>query len=175
MAASEAAIHLAGFVLSHAAWSISDLPNGELLVPLAITESGGTRKLLRFEAETQEEAIAEGKKYLAEQQAAFSAWAFAREGQVDTGNGYLDVLSVDAWAEGLQQPIIFVQPFQPFSSGTFKLLGSAVPVVGGAMLSPTESEPYLTILYRGISSHSQAAELWPSWQTDPGTDYFSKF
>ena len=44
---------LAGFVLAHAAWSVSDLPKGELLVPLAVVEKNGQRQLLRFEAQTQ--------------------------------------------------------------------------------------------------------------------------
>jgi len=38
------ALRLAGFVLAHAAWSISDVPRGELLVPLAIVERQGQRQ-----------------------------------------------------------------------------------------------------------------------------------
>ena len=34
---------LVGFVLAHAAWSVSDLPRGQLLVPLAIVEKHGER------------------------------------------------------------------------------------------------------------------------------------
>lgn len=52
---------LAGFVLAHAAWSVSDLPRGERLVPLAVVETAGQRQLLRFEAPTQEQAISDGK------------------------------------------------------------------------------------------------------------------
>jgi len=58
MAIPEPALLLAGFVLAHAAWSISDLPEGDLLVPLAVVEANGQRRLLRFEAETQDAAIA---------------------------------------------------------------------------------------------------------------------
>ena len=57
----EAALLIVGFTLAHSAWSVSDLPEGELFVPLAIVESGGERKLLRFEAETQEAAISRGR------------------------------------------------------------------------------------------------------------------
>jgi len=155
---------LAGFVLAHAAWSVSDLPEGDLLVPLAVVEVGAERKLVRFEAETQEQAIAEGKSFVAQQQTAASAWALAREGQMNTSTGKVDVLVIDAWAKGMSEPIIYIQPFQPFATGSFKLLGPAVPVVSGSMLSPEKSEPYLGVLYRGVSSHGEAAGLWTSWQ-----------
>jgi hypothetical protein len=164
MAVPEATTLLAGFVLAHAAWSVSDLSEGQLLVPLAMIEEGSERKLLRFEAETQEVAISKGKEFVQEQKAAASTWAFAREGQINTATGYVDILVVEAWSDGMAEPITYIQPFQPFASGTFKLLGPAVPVVGGSMLSPEASEPYLAVLYRGISSHGKAASLWASWQ-----------
>lgn len=164
MAVPEATALLAGFVLAHAAWSVSDLPEGQLLVPLAMIEEGSERKLVRFEAETQEEAISKGKEFVLEQKAAASTWAFAREGQINTATGYVDILVVEAWSDGMAEPITYIQPFQPFASGSFKLLGPAVPVVGGSMLSPEASEPYLAELYRGISSHGKAVSLWASWQ-----------
>ena len=164
VAIPEAATLLAGFVLAHAAWSVSDLPEGELLVPLAMVEIGSERKLVRFETETQDQAITKGKEFVANQKSSSSAWAFAREGQMKTNNGNIDVLVVDAWAEGMTEPITFIQPFQPYASGTFKLLGPAVPVVADSMLSPEESEPYLSVLYRGVSGHGKAAALWSSWQ-----------
>src|SRR6187551_2739418 len=122
MVVSESAGLLAGFVLGHAAWSVSDLPEGELLVPMAIVDNGGERRLVRFEAETQERAIAEAKKYVAEQQSALSSWALAREGQFNGGSGSVDVLVIDVWAREMKDAMSFVQPFQPFASGQFKLL-----------------------------------------------------
>lgn len=83
---------------------------------------------------------------------------------MNTATGYVDVLVVEAWSDGMAEPIAYIQPFQPFASGAFKLLGPAVPVVGASMLSPEASEPYLTVLYRSISSHGKAASLWASWQ-----------
>lgn len=164
MAISELASLLADFVLAHSAWSVSDLPQGDLLVPLAIVEIGEERKLVRFEAETQEQAIAQGKEFVVQQQSSASAWALAWEDQMNTSTGKVYVLVVDAWATGMAEPITYIQPFQPYASGSFKLLGPAVPVVAGSMLSPEASEPYLTVLYRGVSSHSTATNLWSSWQ-----------
>ena len=80
MLTPESAILLAGFVLAHAAWSVSDLPKGELLVPLAVVEKNGQRQLLRFEAQTQDQAIADGKGTIARRQSEFDARAFGREG-----------------------------------------------------------------------------------------------
>ena len=164
MAIPEAASLIAGFVLAHAAWNVSDLPQGDLLVPMALVEVGAERKLDRFVADTQEVAIQQGKEYVIKQQAAASSWAFAREGQMKTSTGQIDVLVVDAWEKGMKEPITYIQPFQPFSSGAFKLLGPAVPVVEGKMLSSEDSEPYLSTLYKGVSSHDKAAALWASWQ-----------
>lgn len=164
MAVYEAATLLAGFVLAHAAWSVSDLPEGQLLVPLVMIKEGSERQLVRFEAETQEEGISKAKEFVLVQKAAASTWAFAREGQINTATGYVDILVVEAWSNGMAEPITFIQPFQPFASGAFKLLGPAVPVVDGSMLSPEASEPHLAELYRGVSSHGKAASLWASWQ-----------
>lgn len=164
MAIPESASLLAGFVLAHAAWNVSDLPEGDLLVPLAIVETEAGRKLTRFEAETQEQAIAAGKTFVSEQQSTASAWSLAREGQMNTDTGKIDVLVIDAWAEGMSEPITYIQPFQPFATGIFKLLGPAVPVVSGSILSPEQSEPFLGVLYRGVSTHDKAASLWASWQ-----------
>lgn len=162
----EAAIVLAGFVLAHAAWSVSDLPEGELLVPLAIVEVDSERVLTRFEAETQEQAISAAKEFVAARKGSSSAWAMAREGTMNTGDGRVDVLVIEAWANGMEESITFIQPFQPHASGAFRLLGPAIPVVEGSMLNEAESEPYLQGLYRGVGSHSQAAALWSGWQAE---------
>ncbi len=165
MGIPEFAVLLAGFVLGHAAWNVSDLPKGELLVPLAIVEKDGQRQLLRFEAETQEQAITNGKAAVAKLEAEADAWAFAREGQLKDGDKYVDVISVDAWAKGMAAPITFVQPFQPFASGKFKVLGEPWVVIDGKVQSPAVSKQLISQLHRGIQSHSKAAEHWSEWHT----------
>lgn len=144
MAVPEATALLAGFVLAHAAWSVSDLPEGQLLVPLAMIEEGSERKLVRFEAETQEGAISKGKEFVLEQKAAASTWAFAREGQINTATGYVDILVVEAWSDGMAEPITYIQPFQPFASGAFKLLGPAVAITAHQYI-PAPHGKYVTV------------------------------
>jgi hypothetical protein len=73
-------LHLAGFALAHAAWNVSDLTPDDLLAPLAFIEESGERRLVRFEADTQEEASRSGKAAMEEASQSADAWAFAREG-----------------------------------------------------------------------------------------------
>ena len=158
-----AAASLAGFVLAHAAWSVSDLAEGELLVPLAMTEKAGQRELHRFEAETQEQAIANGKTAMGKLSGTVDAWAFAREGQFDEGSGHVDVISIDAWAKGMTASLSFVQKFRPFASGKFELLGDPLVVIDGEFQNPSASSDLLTKLNRAIQSHPKAAEYWSEW------------
>jgi len=159
----DAAVSLAGFVLAHAVWSVSDLLEGELLVPLAMTEKSGQRELHRFEAETQEQAIASGKTAMGKLSGSVDAWAFAREGQFNVGSGYVDVISVDAWAKGMTASISFVQKFRPFASGKFGLLGDPWVAVDGKLQNPSASSDVLTKLNLAIQSHPKAAEHWSEW------------
>lgn len=164
MAVPEVASLLAGFVLAHATWSVSDLPKGEVLIPFAIVEAEGKREMSRFIADSQDQSIEKGKEFVTRQQASASAWALAKESQVNTNKGKVDVLVVETWQKGMKEPMSYIQPFQPYASGTFKLLGPAIPVVSGSMIDTAHSKPYLDILYRGVSSHPKAASLWSSWQ-----------
>lgn len=155
---------LAGFALAHAAWSVSDLPRGELLVPLAVVEKDGRRQLLRFEARTQEEAIAQAKAALIQRQPELDAWALAREGVMSKGAGKVDVLSVDAWAKGMGQPITFVQEFIPYSSGAFRVGGDALAIVDGRTLAGAEAARLVEKLYEGVRQHPKAGQLWQGWR-----------
>lgn len=163
MGISESVLTLAGFVFAHAAWSLSDMPQGELLVPLAIVEKAEQRQLLRFEAETQEEAIALGKATLKQREGDVDAWAYAREGKINESGKYIDALSIEAKSPDMPESIIFVQRFQPYSSGEFKLLGEPLVAIGGMQLPAEDAHQYLGPLLSGVKSHSKAAAEWSSW------------
>src|SRR5574341_633764 len=154
---------LAGFVFAHATWSVSDLPEGDLLVPLALVEKSGQRQLLRFEAETQEQAIAQGKATLKEHENSIDSWALAREGQMQESGKYIDVLTIEAKAKGMTESIVFVQRFQPFSKGQFKLIGEPMVLLGGKVATAAESQKLVAQLRAGVQSHSKAAEFWQHW------------
>lgn len=163
MAISESLLMLAGFVLAHAIWSVSDLPEGELLVPLAIVEKAGRRQLLRFEAETQEQAVSKGNAMIKEHEHAVDAWAFAREGRMSESRRYVDVLTVEAKATGMREPVVFIQRFQPFSTGRFKLIGGPTVLVDSKSVSDDQSKRLIAQLLAGVHSHPKAAEHWREW------------
>jgi hypothetical protein len=159
------ALALGGFTLAHATWSVSDLPDSELLCPLAIVERQGKRELLRFEAETQAEAISEGKREMAEEKGA-EAWAFAREGawSMQEGGEAQDVLVVDFWAKGLLNPLTVIQPFERYTkSGRFCVVGEMIIASNGEMLDSASSRKVIEGIKAGIQEHSKVAELWPTW------------
>lgn len=163
MRISENTLHLAGFALAHAAWSVSDLSAGDLLCPLAFVEEAGERKLLRFEAASQEQAIGNALATLDEKRLLGNSWAFVREGVVRKGEEELDVLVAMVWAPGMAEPLCFTQPFEPFAKrGTFRVLGKLEVVnVEGS----TEGHDMIAEIVReGIFQHSKVAPLWPQWE-----------
>lgn len=163
MAISESIVIFAGLVFAHAVWNVSDLPKDELLVPIVMVERSGERELMRFEADTQELAIANAKKWIAKNGDSFDAWVFAREGQVKENGKYVDTISVEARAKGDKETLMIVQRFQPFSKGKFKLLGQSMVGIDGVILDEKASNPLREQLKRGIDSHPKAAGLWKEW------------
>ena len=167
MSIPEVALSLAGFVLAHAAWSVSDLPEGELLVPLAIIEKYGKRQLIRFEAETQEEAIKKGKSALTEAKETADAWAFAREGLLTEGNGKVEVLAVDFWAKGMKEPVTLFQRFEPYATkGEFKIIGNPELIIDDMIQPSDKMKELLEFINKGINQHPKVSSLWESWQTN---------
>lgn len=158
---------LAGFVLAHAAWNVSDAAHGELLCPLAVVEQpGGERRLLRFEADTQEAAIAAGKSVMSEAVASAVAWAFAREGtwRPVGASEPQDVLTIDFWARGMRGAASLVQPFERCTrGGRFRLLGDPMLVVEGLVVEQDTARASLEAVGAGVMTHPKAAELWQSW------------
>ena len=160
----DAGLWLAGFVLAHAAWIVSDLPKGELLVPLAIVEQGGKRALMSFEADTQEEAIKRGKAKMAELTGAVDAWAFVRDGRVTEAGRAVDVLVVDFWAKGMDAPMSVLQRYEPFAArGRFRVISQPDLVIKGVVQAPDAAAPHVSRIRAGIAQHPNAASLWDSW------------
>jgi hypothetical protein len=158
----ESALLLAGFVLAHAAWSISDAP--DLLVPLAMVERNGQREIMRFEADTQEEAIAHGKAKMATLSGDVDVWAFAREGLFNEKEGKVDVISVHIGVKGSAQRITLIQRFEPYAKRNhFRLIGDPEVVIDGNLQDPTKVKDLLVSVRRGVSQHSKADSLWDGW------------
>lgn len=163
---SEAALTLAGFTLAHAVWSVSDTAQDELLTPLAIVEREGERQLLRFEAETQEEAIADGKATLDANADRLDAWAFAREGlwrPDGAGGAPQDVLTVEFHGAGMGERAAVLQPFaRAHGDSAFRLIGEPTLVLGGRMVDAPPAAAREALM-SGIQAHPNAGELWRAW------------
>jgi len=167
-ALSEPALSLAGFALAHAAWSISDLEDGDHLCPLALVEQhDGARRMTRFEADTQEQAILAGKAAMRSATSVVAAWAFAREGawrQIG-GDSSVDVLALDFWGSGMTGAANLIYPFYRATNGGRFRIGSAPSiVVGGQVLSSDAASPSLEAIMTGVHSHAMVTTLWQSWQ-----------
>lgn len=162
------ALSLAGFVLAHATWSLSDTESDERLCPLAVLEGDdGDRRMTRFEADTQEEAIVAGKIAMREAKNHVAAWAFAREGawqRMDsTPSG--DVLAVDFWATGMPSVATLMQPFsRAANGGRFRVGTKPTLVVGDAVLAPDVAVPSIAAIMDGVQAHTIVAGLWPTWR-----------
>ena len=160
-----AGLLLAGFILAHSAWSVSDLPKGELLTPLAIVQQGGQRSLTRFEAKSQAEAITSGKAAMARLGSSVDAWAFARDGLIRESGAPVSVLTIDFWAKGMKSPATIVQRYEPFATrGKFRILGEPMFVIQGVVQQPKAAKPWIATVLAGIKQHPKASPLWSSWR-----------
>jgi hypothetical protein len=169
MGIPELAILVAGMTLAHAAWIVADLRAGELLAPVAITQREGEPfQLQAFEAETQEEAIANGKAAMGRLRGGDQAWALVREGLWPEGNQKVDVLVLDFWGPGMEEPVTLLQRFRPAASPQgFQLLGNPQVSIGGRLQPDTAMAPLIAVLEDGIRQHVKASALWDGWHSPP--------
>jgi hypothetical protein len=158
-------LKLMGLTFAHAAWSMSDLSEGELLVPLAFTQQSGERQLLRFEADSQEEAIANGKSHFASSDHEYEGWAFARDGVFRIDATVVDALTVEANGYNSESSVLLIQPYQPFAAGKFELLGIPKIAIDGQILEAKDAASLINQIMLGVNEHEPAAEQWSDWLT----------
>jgi len=165
---SSDALYLAGFVLAHAAWSVSDLSEDELLCPLAIVERSGGRHLTRFEAPSQAEAVSAGQAAMKAAVASGEPVAFAHEGTwrwAQGGHASDDVLTVEFCDGTMDRPAMILQRFaRQMPNGQFRLLGEPSLVLEGSLLEPANARDALEDLLLGVRSHPAVCDLWDAWQ-----------
>lgn len=159
----------AGYTLAHAAYSISDVGEGELLIPFAMTEVGGEQTITRFEADSQADAIASGKRYIASIKEKSDLWTLAREGTMKAVDEKdVDALVVSAGCTNLEETLAVIQPFRPNGGrDEFAILPDAAVVIGGQIEEGEEHIRLLTIVLEGVSYHPKAA-LWKTWRARGG-------
>ncbi|MBI5434388.1 MAG: hypothetical protein HZA52_16260 [Planctomycetes bacterium] len=157
-------VKLAGLALAHAASIVSELPEGEVLVPFAFAVGAEGRQLVHFEASTQEDAVRGGKQWLAEHAHEYDGCAFARDGRVLEDGVYVDVLVVEALATQSTEAQVFAQRYRPPSAGGFRLLGRPEVIIDGVIVRGDEAAEHADALDAGARSHPGVGERWLVWR-----------
>lgn len=156
---------LAGEVLAHAAWSLSEAPEGEVLVPLGGILREGRVELVRFvPEELSGDFIAFARQQLADQQGNLEAWALAYDTRVTRDQGKVDAIVFEVWGQGMTTQAMFAQPYQPFHSGAFRLLGEPFLLGAAAPDAQDAFSETLRAFRGGVENHKQVAGLWDNWR-----------
>jgi hypothetical protein len=155
----------AGYTLAHAAYSVSDVEEGESLIPFALIEIDGEQRITRFESETQADAIASGKQFIAGIREKSDLWTLGREGTMkESREKDVDVLVVSAGCDDLAESLVVIQPFRPNRGrDEFAILPHGVVAVGDQFDEDEEQARLIAVVLQGVTYHPQAA-LWNIWQ-----------
>jgi hypothetical protein len=163
---------LAGFLLAHALWCVSDSGPDDALCPMAIVVTGAERKLLRFEAASQVEAVQRAKSERAAWCAETDVWAFAREGtwrSLDGSPDHGDAITIDFWARPMSAIVSLVQGFRKTSGGSpFRLTAPRLLSIDGALVAEAATREIFAAVLDGVHSHGAVAPLWPAWSPGEG-------
>lgn len=162
-AVSASALKLAGFLMAHAFWIISDLDQGDAYVPQALCEGSAGRELFVFEADTQAEAVAKGKSFMAENAASYDRCAFARDGHVQTKEGYIDVLSIDV-VERKARGLTIIQAYLKAETTGLALLGDEELLAREG--DPAPPSDAVASLRAGAAEHEHARLVWEKLNTN---------
>lgn len=146
--------------MAHAVWIQSDLPIGEALVPVAVTEQSGQRKLERFNASSAESAITGARAAMHNK--AGVTWALAYSTYEDRTSGRTSYITVEASAPRMAEPAIFRYQFQT-KDGHFALVEGPTLVLPQPK-ADAERQAAIVALKRGIASHPKASPLWTQWE-----------
>lgn len=156
-------LQLAGFLMAHAFWTVSDLPADARYVPQTLCETArGERQMTSFEAESEEASLRQAEAYLEAAAPAFAACALARQAAVRLGNEPVPALVIEL-VEGGTPVVTVVQPFRPAAQGGFALLGDEVVMDGRGPLAPLQAAQAAGEVRAGASDHPGLGEKWTAW------------
>jgi hypothetical protein len=153
----EQATELAGVFAAHAVWSVS---TGETLTTIAAYETAdGKRTMKRLVADRNEESVAHGKHWLANNPDHAARAVLIYDGFLTRPGSRTDALIVTArdFMQGDAEVSIAI----PYRSAT-DAKGFAVhrPKFLGFKGPEPDSQKLAEALWRGIASHSKGAEVW---------------
>lgn len=153
----------AGYILAHAAACLSKMGPGDALFPYAVAARNGALRILALEADSTGVAAHGARAQLIAQQYSMDGWALIADATIRSDDGSkTDALSVEIWARGMNDSVLFLQPYQPNDPDGFKLLGEGFLERGGNWISVRRARRYFSLLHEGTQRHELGKGFWPS-------------
>jgi hypothetical protein len=121
--ASEMLLSLMFAALDH---GIDSVRLGGPLIPFVMIQRGEERGLTRFVSELLEDAVAEARKYIAENAATLQAYALTVDGYFTINEHKFDAILVEGEERGSGFALQFAQRYTPFDGDTpLETIGNA--------------------------------------------------
>ena len=165
MALSAGALQLAGFLMVHGFWTISEQAPAEPFFPQALCETqGGERRLQHFDAPTLDESYVRAQDFLKTSAPQFAYCAFVRQTELalsDSENVSALVIELSGSGQGLT----ILQVYSPSgSTGGFRLMGNEVVLQpNGMRLSRGDTNAAIVSLREGAADHPGTEGKWADW------------
>ena len=155
-----AALHLAGFALAHAAWSIED---GEILCTLAAVAVDEKREFVRYEADSIPESAELADQHLRQRLASGGYAAVVTDGFATLGSGSRsDALLVELLGSGGRSLGIVAQPYRPGRRLRIPFVGrrSKFAILGDPIISKDIEVPNAReVLLESARTHFKAGPI----------------
>ncbi len=158
-----AALQLAGFLMAHAFWTVSDMPAGSHYQPQSLCmRSDGNRALNTFEGATTLEQDAAAKAFITDGASRWPDCAVARQVRVGSPKGDVDALVIDVVQYG-GSVMTVVQPFRP-GPADFRLLGDELLIDNNGPLPPLPAAQAAAAMREGANDHPGLGDKWSQWE-----------
>lgn len=168
MALAASALQLAGFLLAHGFWTISEETAQDRYVPQALCETvAGERRMITFDAATPEQSQADANSFMGSSAGQFARCAFSRDAQVPLGKGQSTAALVIELRDGGRE-LTILQAYRPaVADGGFALLGDELVLdSSGAPLLRSEEGSAIVALREGAADHPALSDKWPQWNSN---------
>jgi hypothetical protein len=153
------ATELAGFFLAHAVWSVSE---GETLVPILALERDRKRSFHRIENERYEDAVTQGKEWLAENPEDAERAVLVFDGYFTLDSHRKDALVAEIVDYGqTPEKLRIILPYRHANAKD----GFAVyrPKIDRDDLNDADLRLIAEALWRGVDSHAQGSAVWSKY------------
>ncbi len=152
---------LLGFTLAHSASVVDTLAADQAMVPYAITFQGEEQSLVNFEADTQQQAVAQAQEQLAQFTQTADAWTYSQEGVINNEQQQVSVLYFKVWLKGMH---VALEAYQAYSKAPFKLLGNVqVQNFNETGMQQSATDVFVAGINQGVDIHPTAAAHWDNW------------